>query len=111
MSSEAISDDTFFQINTCVGQCLVRTMMLFLVSVWLATQAVFNETMWIEYRGYPGGPGQYWAIHMSDWYMAFGSTAVVAATSCYRVIIVPSVYGWPRQPLEWRSTGFPALQG
>jgi hypothetical protein len=53
------------------------TMMLFLVSLWLITQAIFNGKMWIEDRDYPGGPGQYWSDHMSDWYMDLGSTAVV----------------------------------
>jgi hypothetical protein len=53
------------------------TTMLFLISVWLITQVIFNERMWIEFRDYPGGPGQYWADHLANWYTDFGSTAMI----------------------------------
>jgi hypothetical protein len=53
------------------------TIMLFLISVWLVTQVIFNERMWIEFRDYPGGPAQYWSDHISDWYIDFGSTAMI----------------------------------
>ncbi|KIJ16222.1 hypothetical protein PAXINDRAFT_11251 [Paxillus involutus ATCC 200175] len=82
------------------------TIMLFLISVWLVTQVIFNERMWIEFRDYPGGPGQYWSDHISDWYIDFGSTAMIVLQlmtdalmiyrcrivwNSYRVIIVPSI--------------------
>ncbi|KAF8841497.1 hypothetical protein BDN67DRAFT_1010570 [Paxillus ammoniavirescens] len=82
------------------------TMMLFLISIWLVTQVIFNERMWIEFRDYPGGPGQYWADHISDWYTDFGSTAQIMLQlmtdalmiyrcrivwNSYRIIIVPSI--------------------
>ncbi|KAG9311430.1 hypothetical protein JVU11DRAFT_8543 [Chiua virens] len=53
------------------------TMMLFLVTVWVATQAFFGEKMWILDSNFPGGPDVYWKANISVWYMDWGTTAVV----------------------------------
>lgn len=53
------------------------SMMCFLITIWVATQALFGEEMWIVHRTYQGGPSEYWADHISAWYMDFGTTAVI----------------------------------
>ncbi|KIK96607.1 hypothetical protein PAXRUDRAFT_293772 [Paxillus rubicundulus Ve08.2h10] len=82
------------------------TMMFFLTSVWVVSQAIFGEKTWIQHRDYPGGPGGQWANHLSDWYMDFGSTSAIVLQlmtdalmihrcrnvwNSYRVITVPSI--------------------
>ncbi|KAF9223132.1 hypothetical protein BS17DRAFT_706499 [Gyrodon lividus] len=82
------------------------SIMLFLITVWMVTQAIFGEQMWILGRGYPGGPGEYWATYISNWYMDFGTTAIIVLQlmtdalmiyrcrivwNSYRVVIVPSI--------------------
>jgi hypothetical protein len=64
------------------------TMMLFLISVWVITQAIFGGKTWIQHRDYPGGPGKYWADHMSDWYNDFASTSVIALQLMTSVLMV-----------------------
>ncbi|KAF9242557.1 hypothetical protein BU15DRAFT_43940 [Melanogaster broomeanus] len=82
------------------------SIMFFLITVWLVTQILFGEEMWIENQDYPGGPAEYWEVHISDWYIDFGGTAVIVLQlmtdalminrcrivwNSYRVIIVPSI--------------------
>ncbi|KAF9235458.1 hypothetical protein BU15DRAFT_64814 [Melanogaster broomeanus] len=82
------------------------SMMFFLITVWVVNHIIFGERVWVENQAYPGGPAEYWEVHMSDWYMGFGGTAVIALQlitdalvinrcrivwNSYRVIIVPSV--------------------
>ncbi|KAF9235460.1 hypothetical protein BU15DRAFT_77953 [Melanogaster broomeanus] len=82
------------------------SVMFFLITVWLVTQILFGEEMWIENQDFPGGPAEYWELHVSDWYIDFGGTAVIVLQlmtdalminrcrivwSSYRVIIVPSI--------------------
>ncbi|KAF8833683.1 hypothetical protein BDN67DRAFT_976479 [Paxillus ammoniavirescens] len=82
------------------------TTMFCLISVWVITQAIFGDKIWIQQSKYPGGPGKYWSDHMSDWYMDFASTSVIVLQlmtdalmihrcrivwNSYRVIIVPSI--------------------
>jgi len=54
---------------------IFSTVQLFLVTVFVATQGVIGEEMWIVHSDYPGGPAAYFAAHVSDWYQSFGSVA------------------------------------
>lgn len=54
---------------------IFSTMQLFLVTVFVATQGVMGEEMWIVHSDYPGGSAAYFAAHVSDWYQSFGSVA------------------------------------
>ncbi|KAF9223135.1 hypothetical protein BS17DRAFT_155553 [Gyrodon lividus] len=82
------------------------TMMLFLITVWVVTQAMFGENVWVQNGDHAGGPGEYWAAHISDWYMNLGGTAIIVLQlmtdalmiyrcrivwNSYRIIIVPSI--------------------
>ncbi|KAI9566084.1 hypothetical protein HD554DRAFT_2194648 [Boletus coccyginus] len=82
------------------------SVMLLMITIWVSTQAVFGEKMWLEDAGFPGGPDAYWASNASVWYMDFGTTAVIVLQlmtdglmiyrcwmiwDSYRVIIVPTI--------------------
>ena len=60
-----------------VFYALFSSMMVFLVTVWIATQAMFGEKMWLIDSDFPGGPDAYWKTNISVWYMDWGSTAVI----------------------------------
>ncbi|KAG9309618.1 hypothetical protein JVU11DRAFT_10279 [Chiua virens] len=53
------------------------SIMLFLVTIWVAGQAFFGEKMWILEASYPGGPEEYYKQNISVWYVDWGTTAVV----------------------------------
>ncbi|KAF8124169.1 hypothetical protein EV363DRAFT_1354758 [Boletus edulis] len=54
-----------------VFYALFSTMMVFLITIWIATKAMFGQKMWILRSSYPGGAGAYleaniWVLYM-DW--------------------------------------------
>ena len=51
--------------------------MLFSISVWLVTSAIFCQKMWLQYSNYPGGANAYFLANISVWYMDWGTTAVI----------------------------------
>ena len=51
-------------------------MMLLMITIWISTQAIFGEKMWLEDANFPGGPDSYWASNISVWYMDWGTTAI-----------------------------------
>lgn len=55
---------------------IFSTVMLLMITLWVSTQAVFGEEMWLVNAGYPGGPDAYWASYASVWYMDLGTTAI-----------------------------------
>ncbi|KAF9247013.1 hypothetical protein BU15DRAFT_38611 [Melanogaster broomeanus] len=89
-----------------ISYAFFSSMMLFLITIWVFTGALFGEKMWIQEENYPGGPHAYWDTHISDWYMDFGMTAAIVLQlmtdalmiyrcrivwNSYRVIVVPSI--------------------
>lgn len=52
------------------------SVMLLMITVWVSTQAIFGEKMWLIDAGLPGGPDAYWAANVSIWYMDMGTTAI-----------------------------------
>jgi len=82
------------------------TVMMLLTSIFIPTQAVFGEKMWLENASFPGGPSAYWATNDTVWYMVFGSAAIALLQlmtdalmihrcrlicGSYRVIILPVI--------------------
>jgi len=59
-----------------VFYAIFSTVMLFLITIWVSTQAVFGEEMWLVNAGYPGGFDAYWQANASVWYQDMGTTAV-----------------------------------
>ncbi|KAG8221507.1 hypothetical protein J3R82DRAFT_1722 [Butyriboletus roseoflavus] len=77
---------------------LFSSMMMFLVTVWIITQAIFGEEMWLLQSDYPGGADAYWQQNIAVWYMDWGTTAVVIlqlmtdALMIYRCWVIWSNY-------------------
>ena len=56
---------------------LFSSMMVFSISVWVATQALFGQQMWLLESDFPGGSDAYWSANIWIWYMDWGTTAVI----------------------------------
>ncbi|KAF8130301.1 hypothetical protein EV363DRAFT_1450697 [Boletus edulis] len=82
------------------------SVMMLLITVWIATQAVFGENMWVLEYGFPGGPFVYWSTNIGVWYMTSAMIAVIILQlmtdalmihrcriiwNSYRVVVVPIV--------------------
>ncbi|KAG0707178.1 hypothetical protein DFH29DRAFT_797130 [Suillus ampliporus] len=56
---------------------IFSTMLLFQITVFVATQSILAQEMWIINPGYPGGAAAYYATHVSAWYQTMGVSASV----------------------------------
>ncbi|KAG9316986.1 hypothetical protein JVU11DRAFT_1166 [Chiua virens] len=90
--------DVFYAIFTSV--------MLFIITIWMSTQAMFGQHMWLLDTDFTGGSNAYWAEDISDWYRVLVTVAVIVLQlmtdalmiyrcwivwNNYRFIIVPSI--------------------
>ncbi|OJT11900.1 hypothetical protein TRAPUB_11546 [Trametes pubescens] len=53
------------------------TALLFMITIYVAVQAVFGEEMWIVHADYAGGSAQYLADNAAVWYQTLGSAASI----------------------------------
>ena len=53
------------------------TVMLVLITIWVAALATFGQKMWLLDRNYPGGPMAYHTANSSSLYMDFGRMALI----------------------------------
>ncbi|KAI9566095.1 hypothetical protein HD554DRAFT_2040516 [Boletus coccyginus] len=56
---------------------LFSSMMVFSITVWVATQALFGEKMWLLDSDFPGGPDAYWDAYIWIWYMDWATTGII----------------------------------
>ncbi|KAJ7599629.1 hypothetical protein C8J56DRAFT_879429 [Mycena floridula] len=49
--------------------------LLALMTITVSTDAVLCQFMWIDYRGWPGGPVEYLVMHISTWWQVLGTAA------------------------------------
>jgi len=56
---------------------LFSTVMLILVTIWVSTNAIFGEEMWLIHSDYPGGASEYWVMNMANWYLVMARAAVL----------------------------------
>jgi hypothetical protein len=56
---------------------LFSSMMMLSITVWVATQALFGQQMWLLESDFPGGPDAYWSANIWVWYMDWGTTSVI----------------------------------
>lgn len=77
------------------------SMMVFLVTVWVATQAIFGEQMWLLNAGFRGGgPDAYYKENISDWYIGWETTAAIVLQLMTDALIV-SVHHNVRMYAHW----------
>ncbi|KAF8556744.1 hypothetical protein OG21DRAFT_551315 [Imleria badia] len=89
-----------------VFYALFSSMMVFSITVWVATQAIFGQRMWLLDSGFPGGPFAYWKANLSVWYMDWSTVEVIILQlmtdalmiyrcrmiwNSFRVVIVPVI--------------------
>jgi len=73
---------------------IFSTALLFLITIFVAVQAVFGQEMWIVNAGFEGGSAAYLATYASVWYQTMGTTASIIlqllsdALLIYRCFIV-----------------------
>ncbi|KAF8443961.1 hypothetical protein L210DRAFT_3533263 [Boletus edulis BED1] len=70
LSNRAIKKSNLFY-------ALFSSTMVLLVTVWVATSAVFGEKMWLLDSNFPGGPDAYLQENISVWYLDWGTTSVI----------------------------------
>jgi len=85
---------------------LFSSMMMLSITVWVATQALFGQQMWLLESDFPGGPDAYWSANIWVWYMDWGTTSVIILQlmtdglmiyrcriiwNSYRAIVVPAI--------------------
>ncbi|KAH9895910.1 hypothetical protein C8Q73DRAFT_456890 [Cubamyces lactineus] len=74
------------------------TALLFLITIYMSTEAVFGEEMWIVHQNTEGGPIQFLIDNADIWYQTMGTTASVIlnlfsdALLIYRMYVVWTSY-------------------
>jgi len=53
------------------------TVLLILITIFMAAQSILGEEMWIVNADYPGGSAAYLAAYASVWYQTMGTTASI----------------------------------
>ncbi|KAI0821785.1 hypothetical protein BC628DRAFT_1543082 [Trametes gibbosa] len=68
------------------------TILLLLNTVFVATEAVFGEEMWIVNANYPGGSEAYLVAFASVWYQTFGTAASIALNLLSDALLIYRCY-------------------
>jgi hypothetical protein len=56
---------------------LFSSIMVFLITVWIVTEAIFGQHMWLLDSDFPGGPAAYMQANIGVWYMDWAATGVI----------------------------------
>ncbi|KAF8556746.1 hypothetical protein OG21DRAFT_551055 [Imleria badia] len=85
---------------------LFSSMMVFLITVWIATKAIFGQKMLLLDADFPGGPDAYWKANIGVWYMDWATMTVIVLQlmtdalmiyrcriiwNSFRVVVVPVI--------------------
>ncbi|KAI0710880.1 hypothetical protein C8Q76DRAFT_811128 [Earliella scabrosa] len=82
------------------------TVLLLMITIYVAVQAVFGEKMWIVHADYPGGSAQYLADNVAVWYETLGSAASVVLNLMSDGLLIYRTYVvWS----NWRIVIFPSI--
>lgn len=77
-----------------VFYALFSSMMVLLITVWVATQAIFGQKMWLLDSDFPGGPYAYWKTNLSVWYMDWSTAGVISLQLMTDALMVRRTQGW-----------------
>ena len=78
---------------------IFSTALFFLITIFVAVQAVFGQEMWIVNAGFEGGSAAYLAAYASVWYQTMGTTASIMLQLMSDALLVGRVY-----PEAWANT-------
>lgn len=56
---------------------LFSSVMMFSITVWVVTEAVFGHQMWLVDTDFPGGAPAYWRTNLSVWYMEWARVGII----------------------------------
>ena len=68
------------------------TALLVLITIYLSTEAIFGQEMWIVHADYPGGSASYQADHAAVWYQTLGTVASVVLNLMSDGLLVRSTF-------------------
>ncbi|OCH85522.1 hypothetical protein OBBRIDRAFT_739746 [Obba rivulosa] len=101
------------------------TALLVLITIYMSTEAVFGEEMWIVHASDPGGPAAYFEMNASIWYQTWGTASGVVLNwlndglmiyrcfviwNNYRIVVIPGIIyvaTWGLGILEIWASGSP----
>ena len=78
---------------------IFSTVILFLITIFVAVQSVFGEEMWIVNADFEGGSAAYFATYASVWYQTMGTTASIMLQLMTDGFLVGRAY-----PGAWANT-------
>ena len=58
---------------------VIGGILLALITICVAMDALWGQYMWIDHRNYPGGPLGYFAASQTEWFNVFGMAAAATA--------------------------------
>ena len=64
------------------------TALLVLITIYLSTEAIFGQEMWIVNANYPGGMDAYFGDFVNVWYQTFGTAASIVLNLCSDGLLV-----------------------
>ena len=83
---------------------LFSTVMLFSITVWIATEAFFGQKVWLLDSHFPGGPCAYWATNLSVWYMEWSKVQIIILQLMTDALLVRYVQGFQNECLiRWQQ--------
>ncbi|KAI0755664.1 hypothetical protein C8Q74DRAFT_1360755 [Fomes fomentarius] len=68
------------------------TAMLLLITVYMSTEAVFGQEMWIVNSNFPGGATAWFAENASVWYQTLGTASSVALNLLSDALLIYRIY-------------------
>jgi hypothetical protein len=71
---------------------IFSTALLFLITIFVAVEAVFGQEMWIVNAGFEGGSAAYFAMYASVWYQTMGTAASIMLQLMSDALLVGRVY-------------------
>ncbi|KAI0755632.1 hypothetical protein C8Q74DRAFT_1373406 [Fomes fomentarius] len=71
---------------------LFSSLLLLLNTVYVSTEALFGEQMWITNKDYPGGQDAYVEDFASVWYQTFGTTASIVLNLTSDALLIYRCY-------------------
>ncbi|KAH0828729.1 hypothetical protein J3R83DRAFT_3141 [Lanmaoa asiatica] len=89
-----------------VFYAIFSTLMLFMITIWVSTQAIFGEKIWLLEANFPESLNAYRPANISVWYMDIGTAAVTVLQlmtdalmiyrcrmiwNSYHAVIIPSI--------------------
>lgn len=71
-----------------VFYAVFSSVLLLLVTIWVAVDAMVGQRVWLLSQNYPGGPVAYGEAHASDTYIDVGAAAAIVLQQMTDILMV-----------------------